>query len=75
MENELFYIFSINTVAYLRSKGLIPVKIERSDRTNKKMFWFKKDLQFDIAIAEYKRNSELQEFIVALKQVKEEIHN
>jgi hypothetical protein len=73
MEN-LYYLMSLNVVAYLKMKGFKPIKIERTNN-NRIKYWFIDSEQLQKTIEEYKQNKELKDFIRLVKETKDEIHD
>ena len=71
-DNELFYVFSINLIAYLRSVGIYREKVTLSE-TGKKAYWYKNSAELQNAIQEYKENFKLQQFVKALRKIKKEM--
>lgn len=72
METNLFYIYSIFTIAYLKSKGFMEAKVEK-DNMGKIAYYFDDSEELQKALMEYRQNWELNRFIKSYKQVKNEI--
>lgn len=75
MQENLFYIFSIYTIAYLKSIGISPVKIEKSDKSNKVMYWYENNEDLKEALNDYNNDWKIQSFINSYKLIKEEMFN
>lgn len=72
--DNLYYLMSLNVIAYVKMKGFKVVKTEKTDN-NRVKYWFEDNIQLQQAITDYKNNKELKEFIKLLKETKDEIHN
>jgi len=72
MENNLFFIYSIYAIAYLKSKGFKEVKISK-DNVGRVVYYFEDTEDLQKALLEYRQNWELNRFIKCYKQTKNEI--
>lgn len=72
METNLFYIYSIFTIAYLKSKGFMEAKVEK-DNMGKVAYYFDDSEELQKALLEYRQNWELNRFIKYYKQTKSEM--
>lgn len=72
--DNLYYLMSLNVIAYIKMKGFKVDHIEKTDNKRIK-YWFKNSEQLQQTIQRYKDNKELKEFVRLLKETKDEIHN
>lgn len=75
MQGNLFYIFSIYTIAYLKSIGFVEVKKEKSPQSGKVAYFFENTEELQKALEDYNNDWKLQRFIHAYKVVKDEMFN
>ncbi|WIF94298.1 DUF5659 domain-containing protein [Caminicella sporogenes] len=66
-------IYSLNLVAWLKSKGHKQIEIKVDKENNKKYYVFAETDDVARDIEEYRKNRELHEFIRQFKEVKKEI--
>lgn len=71
--DELYFIFSISLISYLKSKGVHEEKATISDESSKVVYHFKRSDRLFELINEYKDNKELQSFLKQLSKTKQEI--
>jgi len=55
--------------------GINPVKVEKSDKSNKVMYWFENNEDFKKALNDYNNDWKIQRFINSYKIVKDEMFN
>jgi Domain of unknown function (DUF5659) len=73
MNNE-FKLMSINVIAYLKMKGLNPLRIEK-DQSNQVAHYFNNTDELHFYLKEYKKDKNLQSFITNLTNTRHDIKN
>jgi hypothetical protein len=71
MNNE-FKLMSINVIAYLKMKGLKPLRIERGEEGNV-IHYFENTDELHFYLKEYKKDTNLQQFITKLAETRTQI--
>lgn len=71
MTNE-FSLMSINVIAYLRMKGIDPLRAERNE-TGSVVHFFEDTDELHFYLKEYKRDKHLQSFITQLANTRNTI--
>lgn len=71
MNNE-FKLLSINVIAYLKVKGIKPLRIEK-DETNQVAHYFANTDELHFYLKEYKKDRNIQEFITKLTETRKQI--
>lgn len=75
MVKDLYYIMSINVVAYMRANGIEPVgNPERTD-DGKIKYYFEDTNEFRMLLDKYGQDDFIQKFIGNLRLTKSEIRN
>jgi hypothetical protein len=67
-----FKLMSINVIAYLKMKGLKPIRIEKANEGNV-VHYFENTNELQFYLKEYKKDKHLQEFITKLAETRKQI--
>lgn len=71
MNNE-FKLLSVNVIAYLKVKGLKPIRVEK-DENGQVAHYFDNTDELHFYLKEYKKDRNLQEFITKLAETRKQI--
>lgn len=71
MNNE-FKLMSINVIAYMKMKGITPLRIEK-DETGSVVHYFENNDELHFYLKEYKKDKNLQNFISSLADTRHSI--
>lgn len=71
-QEDRIYIFSLYTIAYLRSKGCKVLEKEKTS-TGKVAYWFERNPRTEFLLEQWQKNREMQKYINCVKQTKKEI--
>lgn len=72
--NKEFKLLSINVIAYLKTKDIMPIRVER-DSDNQVAHYFKNTDELHFYLKEYKRDKNIQDFITKLTETRKQIKN
>lgn len=70
--NHEFKLMSINVIAYLKTKGINPMRVEK-DETNQVSHYFENTDELHFYLKEYKKDKNLQTFITKLTETRKQI--
>lgn len=69
--NKEFKLMSINIIAYLKMKGLKPIRLEKENGSV--VHYFENTDELHFYLKEYKKDRNLQEFITKLTETRQQI--
>lgn len=71
-EQKEFKLLSINVIAYLKTKDIKPIRIEK-DETDQVAHYFDNTEELHFYLKEYKRDKNIQNFITKLTETRRQI--